>query len=483
MLKLNGMFAAIASVLFFLQISAFSSIADVNNYNFISPYSHEITHGILLLLFSVYRLICFSKQKNLKNAFICGIAVGLSLLTKPEIALANIVGVGCGWWAILRYHSDPKGKWRLSSRALLGVILPSIFAIVLFSLAMPVGMVFESITTPLRLMVSSKVRNIPLYKSIVGIESFTENIIAVSLSLALNGFIIALLLFTEKLFKTKDKIFNAKFITWVLVGIGIIYLLIPVKQRHSISLLFPSCWPLASLLLILFLFLRKDKNERSYPIILTMALYSFLLLSKTFFRAIFAHYGVFLLIPGSLLFISYIFTIITKSSVPSIYKTIHKVCIVALLFIIVFPFVEKTYYNLLARNIFEETKRGNIYINQREQGMVFDAIHYLRANIGKDDTLAVLPQGAGVNYILGKVNPTRYITILPLESIAFGKQNILDAYAQHPPDWVVVFSETTGDTTSADWMDFARRLDAYARNYAKPLEGRFFSVFKRKSPS
>jgi len=483
MLELNDVVTAVVSALFFLQISAFSSIADVNNYNFISPYSHEITHGILLLFFSMYRMICFSKQRSMKNALICGIAVGLSMLTKPEVALANIVGVGCGWWVIMRYQDDSKEKWRLSSRALLGAIIPSVLAFLLFSLAMPVSMVFEAITTPLRLMISSEVRNIPLYQNILGVAALRENLGTISWSLFLNSFLIALLFFTKNSFKIKDKTLNAKIVALVLILMGIVYLLIPIKWQQTISLLWPTCWPMASLFFVIFLCFKKNKKENSYPIILAMALYSFLLLSKIFFRAIFAHYGVFLLIPALLLFISHIFMIIERNPVPSGYKVVHKAAVIFLLFLIVFPFVKKTYNNLLNRNIFEKTARGNVYINRLEQGPTFSAIQYLRENVKPNETLAVLPQGAGVNYILGNINPTRFITILPLEIIAFGKQNILDAYAQHPPDWVLVFQETTGDTTSPDWMAFAHHLDEYAKDYSTYFEGRFFSVFRRKLPS
>jgi hypothetical protein len=55
-----------------------------------------------------------------------------------------------------------------------------------------------------------------------------------------------------------------------------------------------------------------------------------------------------------------------------------------------------------------------------------------------DSTLAVIPEGAILNYLSRRRNPTPYVTLLPPEFAMFGAGEILDAYRRHPPDFVVI---------------------------------------------
>jgi len=491
MLKVTGVFSAVVASLFFILMCAFSSIADVNNYNFIAPYSHEISHGVLLLLLSVFCMMRFSEHKNRMNALTCGLAVGLSALTKPEVAVATIVGIGCGLFVILRYQSDEENKPQLVAMALLGLILPSVVTFLLFSLAMPVTDVLNNVAIPLRLMVSSQVRAIPLYQKILGVEKFDDSLRSLGSAFIINVVFLALL-FSIRAFGTKAlsdfkrKNYSAAIVLLAFVVIAVLYIFVPITLPQAVSgqqfvaLRMSLGWPAMSIFFFFFLCVQRDKKSYAYPVLIALTLCSIILLLKIFFRALFAHYGVFLLVPGTMLFIMFIFMTISASSAPADYKAIYKIGMIALLFIIVLPFMKKTYLSTLNRNILERTSRGDLHISIHEQGPVFAAANYLRQHIKPGETLAVIPQGVGTNYLVGNVNPTKYITVLPLESIAFGEENILKAYADEKADWVVVFEERTGDTTSKEWMSFAHTLDTYAKDYIKYFAGRYFSVFKKK---
>jgi hypothetical protein len=62
-----------------------------------------------------------------------------------------------------------------------------------------------------------------------------------------------------------------------------------------------------------------------------------------------------------------------------------------------------------------------------------------------DATLAVAPEGIMLNYLTRRVNPTPYITLMPVEVIMFGEQRILDAFQRSPPDYLVMTDESTSD--------------------------------------
>ena len=55
-----------------------------------------------------------------------------------------------------------------------------------------------------------------------------------------------------------------------------------------------------------------------------------------------------------------------------------------------------------------------------------------------DSTLAVLPEGASLNYWLRKRNPSGFILFLPTEIAAFGEPSMLARLGANPPDFVAL---------------------------------------------
>ena len=60
-------------------------------------------------------------------------------------------------------------------------------------------------------------------------------------------------------------------------------------------------------------------------------------------------------------------------------------------------------------------------------------------------TLAVAPEGIILNYLTRRVNPTPYITLMPVEVIMFGEERILQAFERRPPDYLILTDESTSD--------------------------------------
>ena len=73
--------ASLCGCLVLISAFAFGSYARVGNYNYITPYSHEIVHGLLLALAMLLAL-----QRGAWA--LAGLALGLTFLTKAELFLA-----------------------------------------------------------------------------------------------------------------------------------------------------------------------------------------------------------------------------------------------------------------------------------------------------------------------------------------------------------------------------------------------------------
>ena len=81
--------AAGVALCFFLAVFACGQLVPIGNYNFVSPYSHEVTHGLGL---SLAALACLIGERP-RRLRLAGVLLGLVFLTKAELFLAALAGV------------------------------------------------------------------------------------------------------------------------------------------------------------------------------------------------------------------------------------------------------------------------------------------------------------------------------------------------------------------------------------------------------
>ncbi|MGB7769664.1 MAG: hypothetical protein WBN22_12540 [Verrucomicrobiia bacterium] len=72
------------------------------------------------------------------------------------------------------------------------------------------------------------------------------------------------------------------------------------------------------------------------------------------------------------------------------------------------------------------------------------ALAWMNTNVSPGATLAVLPEGAMVNYLSRRVNPTGYPVWMPPELLVFGQTNMVAAFERHSPDYVMLIHSENG---------------------------------------
>jgi hypothetical protein len=82
-----GAGAALASSAVFVGVFGFS-VVHGGNYNFVTPYSHEATHGFLVCLLVVHALARWLERPTAAGAALAGFLFGLTVVLKPEIMLS-----------------------------------------------------------------------------------------------------------------------------------------------------------------------------------------------------------------------------------------------------------------------------------------------------------------------------------------------------------------------------------------------------------
>jgi hypothetical protein len=119
-----GWLAAFAALAVFISVFSFSILNGVGNYNFAAPYTHEATHGFLLMLATAFVMVRWCQKESRPAAFLLGLCGGVAAVLKPEFMLAGgALGIA-GWMARRRQGRQPGAAE--SALILAGVALPTL---------------------------------------------------------------------------------------------------------------------------------------------------------------------------------------------------------------------------------------------------------------------------------------------------------------------------------------------------------------------
>jgi hypothetical protein len=73
------------------------------------------------------------------------------------------------------------------------------------------------------------------------------------------------------------------------------------------------------------------------------------------------------------------------------------------------------------------------------------ALEWMSKNVPEDATLAVLPEGAIVNYLARRHNPTRYLAWDPAQIAGFGQDNMTADFLSKSPDYIMLVHRDSFD--------------------------------------
>ena len=93
----------------------------------------------------------------------------------------------------------------------------------------------------------------------------------------------------------------------------------------------------------------------------------------------------------------------------------------------------------------------------------------LEADAEPGDTLAVFPEGAMLNFLARRANPTPYANFMPVELDVFGEETILAAFQEHPPDFIVITHKNTAEHAAHDDDGRRPRPHFFGRDYGRAL--------------
>ena len=159
--------AALIGCLFFLAVFAFSALG--YNFNYMCPYSHEMTHGLLASLAAVFFVFRYARSGRWVDVAASGFCVGLVLLTKPEFFLAawpaTMLGIAL---ASRSHHKTGAGVIVVGSAYFSATLVAPAVSLALLSLAMPLSDAASGTLGALRWLLDAQVTMSPFYQRMRG---------------------------------------------------------------------------------------------------------------------------------------------------------------------------------------------------------------------------------------------------------------------------------------------------------------------------
>jgi hypothetical protein len=449
--KLCGELAATVACLVMLSVFGFAQLVGIGNYNFIAPYSHEITHGLLLGLAALATLLHWSGRRSPYWVVASGALLGLCFLTKAEVFLAAACGCGTALALFARAAPRADALGRRTRVLFVGASLaPAVITFLAFAGDLGLVSAARVALGAWSQVFSGAAGDLAFYRSGMGVDAWGLRLTEL---LAWTGrwalVVVPCALLAAKL-KRGSEAAQACAAGAALAAGGLCAVLL--GRLDWLSALRPLPLFVLAIAAVALRTLRREAREGAPPesleglrAVLALCVFAFVLLFKMLFNARAQHYGFALALPATLLVVAALVGWLPafldrRGSAGMVLRS----GMLALLAMGTFAHLRITHRFLESKtetvgaggDAFRADKRG-IFVNS--------ALEAFARAAEPGDTLAVLPEGVMLNYLSQSVNSTRYVNFMPPELLFFGEDRILAKFAAAPPDWVMLVHKDTSE--------------------------------------
>jgi hypothetical protein len=455
-----GYKAALLSAFVFVGVFSFSQLVLTSNYNFVTPYSQQVTHGFLVCLVLLALLPRWIEAVSIKRSFYVGLFIGLTLVLKPEFILAGVLILSVAFIFRIKRLGVPHLNELISG--FLGGILPTGCLTLYFVSYMRLSSAFGAASHAWMngLIIGKDENTTHLLNNFSGIDQpgvhllshmkATGNGLALFLAIGLGSFLIGKVSEKLKSYGTKDKI------TVKDASVAVLFLIL--FSGVAWVGLYKITWTeigtaLLGLLLILSLFkawgwlkdglgssMPKEEVLKALIIVFAGALMTRMILNGRIYQ-----YGFLQASMASLVIVAMLCNDVTMW-IKGFAKDIAKVGLafqgsILLLSVIGVALVVTQSQRLLeAKTLAIGEGRDLFYgfpANVSYQGELVRSFSNALSKRPKEETLLVLPEGIMVNYLARKKSPVSDLTLYTNKEAETRIVQTLDAIQ---PDWVVILS-------------------------------------------
>jgi len=440
-----GRFTATCVVLVELGVFSFSQYTGIGNYNYVCPYTHEQTHGIVLAAGMIAALAAVARSGGFRPAALVGLALGALFLTKAELFVPAAAAAGLGM-CLLTWTPGGRGRGRALWLTIgVAALVPVLGMLGFLYLRMPWALAFKGVAGNW-FHLRGDILEYRFYRVGVGFDDPVGNLVwsielLLGIALAVTGAILATWCL-RRVHRWRALWATAAGLA-VLVGLLAAPDVVPWRQMGR-----PLPWTSATACLVLLgAVVRRRHDPPAVARLLPLALWSLLalgLLGKVLLNVRISHYGFVLAMPATLLLVA---TLV--HGVPRLLErrlgtgTLARALLLAPVIAGVVFFLRWS-DALYARKTLPVGDGGDMILAGDPEvdprpAMLALAADRLRARMPVGATLLTAPEGLMLNYWLRRPNPTRHVYFVPW-SIAYagGEAAIVRDLTSHPPDFVVL---------------------------------------------
>ena len=434
----------------FILLMSFSRLTGNGNYNYLAPYSHELTHGLLLGLLAllVADRAWRGKDRSVRWLAATGVLLGLVLLTKPEVAVSAWAGVFAGLAARCRQAGAFRWREMATDAILLLAAATAIVAtmVVILTLYMPLTTALAGILLPWQNLFNPQVTHLPYFKLCMGTDRIGLSLLHLLPMTALFGGGAAVLGWLDR--RPGRARERAAAVVLIAAAAWDVCRFVHFSEFARAVPVFAGAIAIAS-------GWRLWRAGRTGPagaedshaerLRWMFRVFSLALLLKMVLFARIWHYGFVLAAPAMMLVLASALDDLPRRWFA--HRPVRGLWRFLVLGILLFFAasgwrVGKRQLNQLTYWIGSGEDR---YRTDGRAGLLNYFLTYAPATLRNGTTLSVFPEGAMLNYLLRIPSSVPYTILMPPEVMTFGEDAILHAFQSAPPDYVLLLHKDTSE--------------------------------------
>jgi hypothetical protein len=426
--RLSDTITATAACGVFVFVFAFSRYIGIGNYNWICPYTHEVTHGValaLVMLLSLGAFLCSGKRRWL---FISSILLALASLTKAEVFAPAAAAFAVALLLRGRIAGFATGVKQLPWAVIpVAAVLLIVFASIAMQTSAAAG--GRALLGSWPWVFNRQIARLQIYQRGLGTDQLAENLRTMLIVAVASCSLIGGVVFVGV---APRRWRSAAWILLVLeLGIGIGH------WRWAMQIARP--WPIFLLLIAAISFAQawRGKDARA-SLRAVLSVYAFGMLGKMIFSARVWQYGFALALPAAIALVEAIMGWLPALLASRGYDRNRARLAAALLIAAVTLCL---YLNQLppSREMFGVGGAGDRFLAEATRGGEMEQARLrINALLPPGGTLSVMPQGLMLNFLTRRSCPIAVINIMPPEVISVGEDRIIQQLDAQPPDLIVL---------------------------------------------
>ena len=454
----------------FAVLFAAAHLMGMGNFNWLTPYSHDLTHGVALSLAMLACLWRAQARGAARWVIVGGLTYGLVLLTKVEVALAASVGAAAA--LVLMTSARTLSPARLIASFALPALAAPVLAVALLAQAMPLPDAARAAAGAWLWLGDTRIGGLPLFRWVAGTDEPERNLIRLLawlgcyalLSVAAVGLSLAV-----KRGTTLARVVAVAAAILVALVMELTWTRVPWT-----GMLRPL--PVV-LLLVLVGGVAQGLNRRAPAAALlprvSLAAFALALLLKIVLNTRAFHYGFALAVPGTMVLVALLVTWL-----PAWVRRqggeawVARGIVLAVVAVLLRAHLASTRHYLAKRDVPIGAGPDEFLTDARGRA-VSDVIAAVAAHRRPGDTLVALPEGAMINFLLRMPSTSRYLNFLPSEMMIYGERAMLDGLANRPPTYVVLVHRVAGeyapDGTGRFGVDYGAEIGRWVHSNYRPV--------------